>query len=518
VDQGCPGAPHRLGAAVEIEELQRAKLAAELHELRYAAKRSNWSLFVSALTPLVVGALALYAGVTAQRLGDRQHDADIYARLVQDLGSPNPAARAGAIVGLADFAKSGQPHASQTTTMLVTQLETESDSRVLRVLVPAVASIGTPTLAQVVRENRTASLHFRRAAHAYVKLLMPSVDVLRPYPLRSRIAIIQLATYRSYSTLDDSLQDALDTNLMTGGEQTALEATALRLRFVTALNPNRSQAENDLSRFLRFIAAGNDETYGYIDSLFDVSPVASGGRERAVAIARARADATRSGRSLFVSSLVIERLVLAKGTPLAEADWQGVVLPAIYLDGLSLRDAKLNNSFLGGSARDADFSGADLSGATLSLDLHRANLSYATLDDAEVSDFADAYVRSANYTGANWWNSKVKTPEPFAVGIEPDGARCAYYQPIPGLAKMERQSLKARPPSSARFFIALAVPDYEANRRHDARVLFEKLFPRQANERMRTARNTARQAAAASDDSFTFDIATPNCTNGSVLR
>jgi hypothetical protein len=167
-------------------DLEEEKLRREIDELRQSPRRARRTAILtavtaalSAVTTLVVAAVSAFITLQVQQFGDRQHATDLYAKLLQDLGSPNVPARAGAVVGLSPFAVGSDPDRSaQTITILVTQLTTETDPKVLRILLHAIVYIGTPAIKEVSRVNKAATVSLINEVQRMVISKMPSIQEL----------------------------------------------------------------------------------------------------------------------------------------------------------------------------------------------------------------------------------------------------------------------------------------------------------------------------------------------------
>ncbi|HTD38825.1 MAG TPA: hypothetical protein VK669_15045 [Candidatus Limnocylindrales bacterium] len=499
--------------------LQREKLAEEILDMRRSSRRSRLALLVSAATPILVGFLSVYVAIKTQTYSQEQHDADSFARLVQQLGSMSAPARAGAVVGLSNFVK-GSEYAPQTTTILITQLAAEDDPRVLRVLIPSIASIGPPALAQVVRENRKATFDFVRASRRYVAVGMPRPEHFRSVPLRRRLDVARLIAYERYSELDEDLQSVVDPTLATRWEVAELQDAVIRLHILTSYDTARTADENAFSRAFRFIAAGEDGTFDWLSMAFESKPPWTTGPQQSFGTTQhIKADAMKSARSLFVTSLVIERVLAGRSEPFGYLDWRGVALLAANLDGVSFADADLSDAFIEGTARDADFTGATLSRARLHLDLRRSKLAYTALDYAtlpDISDGSNSDLAAADLTGANWWDaSGFNNGAPFAMGFESDGVVCIYkgYSDA-ALQRLERGRSPIHDGSSTRTFIPYVGYVFDKRRLAADRAILQREFPRDVNEKKRRTRSRETAEKASPDDrSYTYDVASSDCSD-----
>jgi uncharacterized protein YjbI with pentapeptide repeats len=504
----------------DADALEAVKLDLEIRELRGSVLRSWMSIFVALATPLAIAGLGYFISQAAQGVENQRHDADIYARLVQDLGSGNAPARAGAVVGLVKFARSDPARSAQTTILLVTQLTMESDSRVLRVMVPSIASIGEAALPEVILENRSASLLWTRSIRRYMMLSMPTLEAFVSIPLRERLDDFVATADNRYAALAEPLSGYLDDGLLDDTEQEALQA--LDGVGITSLGEGAlSDAQNKLLHELRLLAEGSDRTFGALDTRFSeiprrLSAFQRAGRERERT--KRATDALHAARSIFVTSVVLERL-LRSVTPRTDMDLRNIVLMSATFDGRSFSGTNFAGAFLAGSARGANLSGADLSASRVLLNLEDADLSYASVDGAVLPDVAyangwhETYLRSANLTGISWWDAQnVKAPDAVAVGFESDGRRCLYYaRSITQLTTLQNGRSAVDRASTHRWFIAL-VPTAQASAAGLTKRRFEQAFPRKINELKRN-RWLARSRSGTLTGGYSYDTYFPVCSS-----
>lgn len=372
------------------QALDAQKLALEIGELQAAPARARrtailgvTTAFLTALTTLTVAGLGGYITWQVQQQADHQRKADSYATLLTNLGSTNVVSRAGAVVGLTPYAVPDSEQSAQTITILVTQLAQESDPTVLRVLMPALVSIGEPALDDVVRANRTAYSDYLTTARAVVIAGMRPFDYYATLPNGSR----------GQAILDDA---ALSFTAQIG----SLLPPALNARLLLTTNENSIIGVSPEFALLQ-AAAGNDGTFGLAINSFDALPrLEQPTPANLDVMVRRTLD---QARSVFNTGTVLGRLIAAHSNELIKPDLTLVALLSADLRSVSLRGAYFFHSFIAANATAADFTGATFELANLSdTTLAYSNMSYTSLVGALLPTNRDLY--NTKWTGADWWD------------------------------------------------------------------------------------------------------------------
>ena len=400
---------HKLQLETEILEsrisMEQEKLALEIQELREAPKRTRHTMQLSAaaavlasITTIVVAVASGYITWQVQSFANRQKESDTYALLLQNLGSTNAPARAGAVVGLTRFAIEDRERSRQTVTILITQLTSESDSRVLRLLIPALVSIGPPALDEVLRANRAAYQKYRREVQRFIASSLHPLSLYAKKTNGRRGEAMRSDASSNFYIVASVISPAIDTDLLTDAEA---ESEVL----------GEPHHFDKLDPFYR-VAAGADNNFGLAESLLEWVP------------ARAEIDGDKEwfsnfleegpiyARNLYVTSLVVGRMISALSGRLNGQDLRSVAVLFADFNGKSLAGAHLEWAFISGNANRADFTGASLGSSNLSgMNFATTNLSFTSLGGATLPRTLSAkfwkinYLGNSNLTGADWWNS-----------------------------------------------------------------------------------------------------------------
>jgi hypothetical protein len=259
-----PGPPTRR------HELEEEKLTAEIRELQEAPRRAWRALLLSvgtaasaAITTLIVALVGGYITLQVQHFADRQKNAEIYANLLQNLGSTNVPARAGAVVGLTKFAIEDPDRSAQTITILVTQLGFEEDTRVLRVLIPGIVSIGQTALDEVVRANRSGYKKYVSTVQSFVTAKINPLKYYSELPNGKRGKAVKSDASAVFEDAEEIIGAKLDVDLLTSSEE---DITNNQYRF--SRTPQMDLRDAPLNILLYRIAAGQDRTFGLTRTLF----------------------------------------------------------------------------------------------------------------------------------------------------------------------------------------------------------------------------------------------------------
>ncbi|MFT4510225.1 hypothetical protein [Caballeronia sp. 15711] len=232
------------------EQLEKEKLIEEIAALRGAPRRerrasrlSLTSAILSVITTLTVAAATTFISWQVQKLTDRQKQADTYASLLKDLGSENVPARAGAVVGLTNFALQDDERSKQTVVILVTQLTIEHDKRVIEPLISEITSLGLVALDGVIRENRNAFEEYKKLSNMLAASALKPIFIYRKYQPGSRGQELKGDAYEGFIQIQKSqINQEIDLDLLN-----ALE---------TPKNDDNSATGVDSSGYTHLVAQG----------------------------------------------------------------------------------------------------------------------------------------------------------------------------------------------------------------------------------------------------------------------
>jgi hypothetical protein len=408
---------------VERRSLEKKKLEQEISELEAAPRRARRTFFVSAfsaglsaLTAFIVAIASGYITLLVNQYTNQQHDADVYTKLLAGLGSSNVPARAGAVVGLTRFARSDPDRGTQTITILVTQLTDEKDSRVLRILVPSVLSLGGRAFGEIVQLNRTSLSAFVESSQAFVRLSMPGLDHFFAVPERTRGVEMKRAMDDGFDALKGPITADIDADFPTNKE--------LNLSFERS--PTFSRRREQIAKVLQDVAAGLDGTFGLLDQLLPLQSKWEAGKrlyESPEELKRQKEEAiktaVKSARELYLSSIILSRMLRGMQTVPNNLDDLGLIVADF--NNMSFPNIDLSDTFIAGEANFANFSEANLAYANLDdLDVWNANFKFASLHKAalpSVSLGQDSSVTTADLTGADWWDSE-RPGRPMGASVE----------------------------------------------------------------------------------------------------
>lgn len=491
--------------------LEQEKLTLEIGELQEAPKRARRTMFLSAaaavlasITTLVVAVAGAYITWQLQGLANRQKEADVYATLLQNLGSANVPARAGAVVGLTHFATEDPDRSRQTITILVTQLTSETDSRVLRILIPALVSIGQPALDETVRAHRDAYQKYEQGVRRFVASNLPPLSEYGEKANGSRGALMRYDAELAYEKLYQHISTGIDTDLLTRSEA-ATVSIGVHWHGAKLLEP-----------FYR-VSAGADEPFGLAGQTFYYFQTGPFDESKETKYEKFLKDAPTYARNLYVTSLVVGRMIDALSGQLNGRDLSTVAVLFADLRGKSLAGADLRGAFLEGDATGADFTGALLQGANLSnMTFASTNLSFTSLDGATMPNTPygpvgsrdwkhNSYLGNSDFVGANWWDSanmpasrNIYGAYPHIVGIfvevlnGPEGkatglsalSDCAddEFSTKPGKPVKPTNHRARATQVSMRFTIIFCPPREQLE---EESLIFEDAFPRKENEQKR---------------------------------
>jgi hypothetical protein len=303
-------------------KLEEEKLACEIRELQEAPRRARRTMLLSvataaltAITTLIVASVGGYITLQVQRFADRQKSAETYGNLLENLGSTNVPARAGAVVGLVKFAVEDNDRSTQTITILVTQLAFEEDTRVLRVLIPGIVSIGQPALDEVLRTNRTAHKKYVNNVRA---LVAKNIGTLKHYSELAngkRGKAVQTDAFEVFSGIEEAISAKLDIDLLSNSEEATFQKNNFYFR-----------TEKPLNQLLFRIAAGEDETFGLMSTFFlgvrtdQDTNIDQDKRKKLIG------QIAEEALTLFNSSIVLDRLIRSMSGKLQKQNLESVAL------------------------------------------------------------------------------------------------------------------------------------------------------------------------------------------------
>jgi hypothetical protein len=322
---------------------------------------------------------------------------------MQELGSMNVPARAGAVVGLSQYARSADLAVSEhTTTLLVTQLATESDPRVLRVLLSEIVALGKSTLPLLTQFNRSSKAKLVTAVQDAMISCLPSLTVYKNDENGTRWHSLQHDVEKIYvSVIREPLFGGIDEDLLTKQEQEILATL-----WPSILERASMTEKTEVRQLFYEAVAGPDDVFGRLNPSVRDNPNTAVTNN--VELSKADAAGIESeARSTFITSLaltrIIERIIEAEKILPKNIDLTGTMLFALDLPmKANLREVSFSDSFLSGDVSHANLSGAHFVGAQINhLNMKSANLSDADLSFAVLPD--EDYREGTNLKGANWW-------------------------------------------------------------------------------------------------------------------
>ncbi|AET88026.1 hypothetical protein BYI23_A001880 [Burkholderia sp. YI23] len=375
--------------------LEKEKLEQEVEQLRSAPGKDKKTIrlgiataLLSSLTALSVAAGTAFVTWQVQNIVDQQKSFETYAALLHDLGSDSAPARAGGVIGLTRFAQKDKERAEQTIAILVTQLSSERDTRVIRVLVPSIVSLGTSALGSIARLNRDAYLQYRNDLADYVSRRLHPVSTYTANPIGERGRSLQEDAREIFRQF----------------------AQVILTEFHYQLLSEFGTVSGWFQSFWA-MSAGNNAIFGVAAGI--------GGLTRPTQLLPAIDEArrlTEDARVLLVSSLVLSRIVSSQSS-LAESPLYSNALLFVNWSNHRIQGLRANASFIAGNANNADLTGADFTDSNLSrLRLTGANLSFTEFENAVLpratykSEILSADMNLANLSGADWWRSFLMMP------------------------------------------------------------------------------------------------------------
>jgi hypothetical protein len=382
------------------KRLERRKFVEEIKDLKNKPSREKrtarialTAAVLSAITSLVVAGATVFIALRVQEITDRQKLSDAYASLLRDLGSTNVSARAGAVIGLTNFAINDKDKSKQTVTILVTQLTSEKDSRVLGVLIPSVASLGSVALDDVVRANRDAYQKFRAGVFNFLALNLQPFNKYENIPTAVRAERLSQEGYDAFQKILPAITSSLDTDLLTQSEKQILMDTFHQYDF---------RFGSKLVAHAEWVSC----QHLYLKAIVDASSQKSTSTEdRRKESNMFIEEVGGYARGLYTTSITLGRLIGSYGSP-AETDLDSVAVYFADFKHPMLSRLNLRGAYIAGKLGDADLTGADLSGANLQYaQFGKTNLSYATLDDTNFPTVTKGMLKDSDFTGADWWNA-----------------------------------------------------------------------------------------------------------------
>lgn len=511
--------------------LERRKLKEEIKDLtnkpsseKRTARISLTAALLSAITPLVVAGATILITVQVQHLTNLQKKSDAFASLMKDLGSKNVSARAGAVIGLTKVAVTDEDRSKQTVTILVTQLTSETDSRVLGILIPSVESLGPLVLDDLTRANRNAYQKFRIKVFDFLTLNLRHFNEYENIKPELRAGTLLDEGSNAYQKILPLITGALDTDLLSPSEKAMLMNTfgVPDFRF-----------DSELVARAEWLSCKPLYLKAVIDPVRPSSTISEADlNERNIVLK----EIGNYARSLYVTSIVLGRLI-ASFSPSANTNLSSV---AIYFAELNhhaiLEGLNLQGAYIAGDLSDANLAGAKLSGANLQYaKIDNANLSYATLNDTMLPTLVQS-PKFPNLTGADWWN---------AAAIKADNSTPDLLQIVTSVTIVTRMEIKAHQKSvsiressncrAATFTAAeIGINTAAANTELSdftislcqqygdllrIRKDLERNFPRIENERERTEwlRQESKKSADGADNCLNFFHHGPRRSDCSVL-
>jgi len=451
-------------------KLEEEKLRTEIRELHDAPRRTRRTTLLSvgttaltAATTLMVALVGGFITLQVQGFADRQKRSEEYSNLLTNLGSSNVSTRAGAVVGLVRSAVEDRDRSNQTITILVTQLGSEEDARVLQILIPGIVSIGRPALNEVVRANRIARKKYVRDVQALVAGAVKPPEYYTKLPNGQRGSTLVADARRAFLAASENVTAKLNTDLLDDGEDKAIATVARELNGIGEYLPS----------ILMDIAYGDELNFGLMQVL----------RYRLPSTKRDDAALTKEALTLFNTSIALGRLIRTLSGSLKNEHLEDTAILVVNFRDVSLEGAHLQGAFIAGDATGSNMTGANLRNARVAeLVLEEANLSFADLAGALISPSVvhRHHYASIKLTGANWWDTKdaitASWIQGIAIGLSDDHS--LRYVSIGAFCGDGEES--SREGDTTRFTVLYCPLQVEAARRQ-----LENMFPRQENEQAR---------------------------------
>lgn len=408
------------------------KLQLEIAELRAAPSRQRAQTRLTALTAglTVMTSFAIFIGgiIVQQQIqanARTQLQADNYARLLRDFGTPNSAARIGAAHGLASYANSSGSQSGDVVEILIAHLLSENDPDVAKAVVKALVDVGDPAVEPLASANRTVAAEFARSAGEYIGLTAGG----------TRQTALSLGRVQSVGPTDPFVDPATKTPC---AELTVHLAMVMRAFTITS-GLTTGELERPQAVYHDFLSAPP------LKAAF-ASGVATRrdfpGDNDAKTRGTLLAAVDRYALGLVSSSNALASVLHKKH---ATKDLHGVVLFAADLRGVDLDELDLDGAFMSGDARSASVQRASLKNAYLaSLRANGANFSESTLDDAVLPDTWDSPPPIYDHTHL-WkasrvvWNPAFIAAKYPTMPPSPAVITVTFGTPVPGRIESSRR-------------------------------------------------------------------------------
>ncbi|WP_233890113.1 pentapeptide repeat-containing protein [Paraburkholderia flagellata] len=405
-------------AGTERRELEKQKLELEIAALR----RGHWTIatgICSIIMSLVVAGVTGYVSFQIGKFGERQHDSDSIAKLLQDLGSPSVATRAASVVGLRKYVMADDAVSSaQVATLLVTQLTSEEDQRVQRELNDVLTDAGPRVVGELIRSNRRAHEDFDVEARTIVASEIPSVSKYISGTAYSRGEAMKEDARSIYISLIEPVVRSVSQ---------AYPLTEADRRIISRM-PVIDDKTPTLVDLIRLTAAGKDRSYGLAQS--------TGQRTRPTPqeLLQALARVKLQTRTLIATSSILGHIFDENRQDTMGPDLQSIVLFTFDISGRSLNNIDFRNAVLMGEARNAHLSHSGFQNADLSmLDVSSSDLSFANLESA----LLPTSIHDSELKGANWWWSSNVQDNPVGGCLSTSSLNAIYATRLPNNSWVE---------------------------------------------------------------------------------
>jgi len=369
----------------ERVELEKQKLSLEVKGLQHGFRRT----LITALLTASISMFIAVAGWTVQRRSEedatrhaeKNHREEVFAKLLENLGSANPSARMSAAVALSSFGRPTEETADQTIAALTNRLAVEDDLAVDEQIIDTLVSLGKPALHESARANPRAAMQFVRDSGTYVGLLM-TLDALH-----RRQAIVY----------DDETE---------AKEMKTLSFEIKLVGFPLEQNSSSTLKALTLKDLLRgqFHQRFKSDVDAILTTIGPITPDKLDNR-----IQDARDALRRSTRFFLATSIALERELRSLSGSLRGEKLDGITLLGGRLEKIDLTGVSFQKSFVMVNAREADLSFCDFTEANIEhMYLAKARLRGATLTKTIIDGYAmgfDEEGQSADLMGANWWDS-----------------------------------------------------------------------------------------------------------------
>ena len=169
--------------------LEQEKARLDVENLRRTFRRTLMIAVLSASVPMTIAVVGwTIQTIQARRaasLTEQYRREELYNKMFENLGNPNPSLRAAAVSGLSEYARpSGQIGTRQTSVevinALINQLANEDDSGVQQQIFLTIASAGKTALPVIAEANRRASAQFVRDSGELTGLLLLKESLSKP--------------------------------------------------------------------------------------------------------------------------------------------------------------------------------------------------------------------------------------------------------------------------------------------------------------------------------------------------